>query len=153
VRPHAVGREKKEDSMKSVCERILEFQPVDGNWRPLDELLAELPANELSEETISVLISVFEKYPTDDGEGVLWSIIHYLEAFGGYEHQLLKSVATAPSEMAVIMVNRMINAGITKIGDVDLLGTLYAVSQNTRTPEAVRTRANSLVEYQKKKQH
>jgi hypothetical protein len=137
--------------MKSLNERILAFQPVAGDWRPLDELLAELSPDELSEETIGVLISLFERYPTDDGAGVLWGIIHHLEAFGGYEHQLIRSLAAAPSEMSVIMVNRMINAGISKIGDVDLLATLHAVSENTKAPDVVRARANSFIEYQEKK--
>lgn len=137
--------------MKSLNERIRKFQPVADDWRPLDELLAELSPDELSEETIGVLISLFERYPTDDGAGVLWSVVHYLEAFGGYEHQLIRSLTTAPSEMGVIMLNRMINAGISKIGDVDLLATLHAVSEDTKTPEVVRKRANSFIEYQKNK--
>jgi|SRR5450631_771687 len=137
--------------MKLLNNRIRAFQPVAGDWRPLDRLLAELSPNELNEDTIGVLISLFERYPTDDGAGVLWGIVHHLEAIGGYEHQLIRSLATAPSEMGVIMVNRMLNAGITKIEDVDLLATLHTVSENTKAPEVVRERANSFIEYQKKK--
>ena len=92
-----------------VLHDIDQFQPKDGQWLSLDELLAELwTLGVLPIESLSVLFGVFERFPYDDGAGVLWSIVHGVEGLPyDYEPLLTESYRRSPSEMAKIMLTRL----------------------------------------------
>ena len=84
------------------------FRPRGGVWLPLDQLLSELWAAGLAAEHLPVLFRVFERFPEDDGAGVLWSIVHGVEHSGlDYELDLHSSMARRPSLMADIMLQRL----------------------------------------------
>jgi hypothetical protein len=92
----------------AVLKDIEEFSPADGNWRRLDELLDELWSEGVSEGQLPVLLRVFERYPEEDGGGVLWSIVHGIEALPfNYEPFLRQSLARQPSHMGNIMLQRL----------------------------------------------
>jgi hypothetical protein len=82
-------------------------------WLPLDQLLDELwSAGLVTPEQLPVLLGVFEQFPTEDGAGVLWSIVHGIESLPfDYEPALRESYRRVPSEMAEIMLVRLENAG------------------------------------------
>ncbi|EGD07001.1 hypothetical protein XVE_4813 [Xanthomonas vesicatoria ATCC 35937] len=92
-----------------VLKDIQAFTPTDGLWRPLDTLLAELWAHgPLAREALPVLFGVFERFPTDDGAGVLWSIVHGVEDLPyDYENELAASNNRASSYMAEVMLARL----------------------------------------------
>ena len=97
-----------------ALERIQTFVPVDGNWRPLDDLLGQLWVQPATLEWLPTLFSVFERFPEDDGAGVMWSIVHGLEATSlDYGPALKASLVRRPSLMAKIMMDRLerANAG------------------------------------------
>lgn len=97
-----------------VLERIQAFVPVGGNWRPLDDLLGQLWIQPATLKWLPTLFSVFERFPEDDGAGVLWSIVHGLEATDlDYGPTLKASLVRRPSLMAKIMLDRLerANAG------------------------------------------
>ena len=97
-----------------VLARIQAFVPVGGNWRPLDDLLCQLWIQPATLEWLPTLFSVFERFPEDDGAGVLWSIVHGLEATDlNYGPALKASLLRRPSQMAKIMLDRLerANAG------------------------------------------
>jgi hypothetical protein len=91
-----------------VLRDIEEFAPTDGNWRLLDDLLDELWSEGVSEGQLPILFRVFERFPEDDGAGVLWSIVHGVEALPfDYEPFLRQSIARRPSLMGEIMLERL----------------------------------------------
>jgi hypothetical protein len=55
----------------TVLRDIQEFSPVEGNWRRLDELLDELWSAGATEGSLPILFGVFERFPQEDGAGVL----------------------------------------------------------------------------------
>jgi hypothetical protein len=99
-----------------ILRGIFEFQPIDGNWKPLDHLLDELwSIGTPSKESLQILFEVFERFPEDDGAGVLWSIVHGVESLPyDYEALLRQSHSRVPSLMARIMLTRLANT--TKTG-------------------------------------
>ena len=94
-----------------ILRDIAGFQPIGGEWLPLDDLLQELWDAKPTEEALPVLFGVFERFPEDDGAGVLWTIVHGVEHLPfDYETELRESYARAPSMMAESMLIRIANA-------------------------------------------
>ena len=52
---------------------------------------------------------VFERFPDEDGAGVMWSIIHGLETIEGYESILEESARARPTWMKSVMLKRIAN--------------------------------------------
>jgi len=91
-----------------ILQDLRAFSPVEEDWRPLDELLSELWAVGVREADLAVLFGLFERFPDDDGAGVLWGIIHGLEALPfDYEPALRTSLARRRSDMGEIMLRRL----------------------------------------------
>jgi hypothetical protein len=103
------------------------FAPVNGNWRRLDDLLAELgdPAPHVGE-----LLRVLERFPGEDGAGVLWSVIHLVETVAEYESELIASLRRVPSFLGIVMVGRLLNVGKTTVAGTLLTALLSEVSAN-----------------------
>ncbi|CAM0555826.1 hypothetical protein EHLJMEHL_04982 [Vreelandella titanicae] len=95
-------------SSAQILEEISVFEPIEGVWLPLDGLLEELWTSGVSEEFLPALFGVFERYPEDDGAGVLWSIVHGIESLPfDYESALKASMDKKPSLMGEIMLMRL----------------------------------------------
>src|SRR3982751_1639786 len=103
-----------------IIAAIQGFEPVNGNWLVLDRLLGELFQGGFAAQGIEAMLGVFERYPADDGAGVFWSIVHGLESLPGYETAVVESVRRAPVEFTLLMINRMLNAGVREAGGVQL---------------------------------
>jgi hypothetical protein len=98
-------------SEETILAEIAAFAPRGGNWRALDSLLAELFAETPSVRAVPALLAVFERFPTEDGAGVLWGIVHGLEALPyDYCTPLRVSQERTPSLMAGVMLRRLANA-------------------------------------------
>lgn len=119
---------------------IRTFQPAGGNWRQLDDLLSELWATESAGRYIPDLLSVLERFPEDDGDGVLWSIVHGIESLPGYELELVRSVRHRSSELGVTMIGRLLNGGMFEVDDESLVNLLQEVASSA-APESVRANA------------
>jgi hypothetical protein len=109
---------------------IAAFQPTDGNWLALDRLLNELWTQGDPAAAIPAMLSVFERFPDEDGAGVLWSIVHGLESLAGYEPLLLSSVLRAPSDLGVTMLGRLLNASVQDIGGTPIMEVLRSIAQS-----------------------
>jgi hypothetical protein len=92
----------------TVLRDIQEFSPVEGNWRRLDELLDELWSAGATEGSLPILFGVFERFPQEDGAGVLWSIVHGVESLSfDYDPALRQSLQRTPSFMGKVMLQRL----------------------------------------------
>lgn len=92
----------------AILRDIDTFAPENGNWRALDELLSELWTVGVRAGQVPTLFRVFERYPDEDGAGVLWSIVHGVESLPfDYEEALRDSLARQPSLMGKVMLQRL----------------------------------------------
>ena len=57
-----------------ILKDIEAFRPTDGIWLPLDPLLFELWDAGVTASDLPALFAVFERFPEDDGAGVLAAI-------------------------------------------------------------------------------
>ena len=124
-----------------IAAAIDQFQPQDEEWLELDELLEDLFESESPASGIPAMLRVFERYPTEDGAGVFWSIIHGMESLPDYEPLLVESVQSAPSESGLTMVNRLLNSGVTQINSLKLVQLFEQTAQNQSAPAEVRESA------------
>jgi hypothetical protein len=84
------------------------FRPSDGVWLPLEDLLAELWKAGVPARALPTLFGVFERFPEDDGAGVLWSIVHGVEGQDlDYERSLRDSMVRQQSNMGAVMLGRL----------------------------------------------
>jgi hypothetical protein len=120
---------------------IRAFLPAGGAWRPLDDLLAELWATGEASQFVPDLLAVLERFPEDDGAGVLWSIVHGLEDVPNYEPDLVRSLQRRPSELAVTMAGRLMNSGVFEVAGVSLIELLRLISTADDASQGVRDRA------------
>ena len=104
---------------------IREFNPIDGDWLPLEAHLERAFSSPDPTLYYHAIFNLFERFPNDDGSGVFWSAIHGMEAVGSYEELLLQYFRRWPSLMTRTMLQRMVNAGETQIGDVSI-STLFS---------------------------
>src|SRR5690349_13868815 len=93
----------------------------------LERAVGEFFTSSAAAEHLDVWFRLFERFPEDDGYEMFWSILHGIEAQPGYEPLVVESVRRRPSQFPVLMLNRMLNAGQTAAGDVDLLALLESV--------------------------
>ncbi|UOQ97018.1 hypothetical protein MUN81_17475 [Hymenobacter sp. 5317J-9] len=96
-----------------VLQDIQHFQPTEGNWLKLDDLITELWETGEPDRYIEQLFELLERFPTDESQGVLWGVLHGIEALNNYELELLKSIQRQPTEITTYMVHRIANTGAT----------------------------------------
>jgi len=133
--------------MRQVAEILKDidrFTPEDDNWINLDYLLDELWATDEPKLGIVNMLKVLERFPDEDGGGVLWSIVHGLEHLNDYEQKLLDSLYRTPSEMGVIMIRRIENTGETKIKGKEIKAIYAELLNNLKLSEVVR---GHIIEY------
>ncbi|MEW4453184.1 hypothetical protein AB1L30_10950 [Bremerella sp. JC817] len=129
-----------------IADDIQAFQPVDGEWLGLDELLEELFARDVTSRGIASLLNVFERFPTDDGAGVFWGMVHALESLPDYQSALVQSVQAVPSEFGVIMIHRLLNSGVPEVDGKNLHALLENIAENDAIPSEVQVRARKCLE-------
>lgn len=133
-------------STKDIAADIDAIQPTNGNWLGLEALLEELWRDGSPQAAIPELLRVFERFPDDDGLGVFWSIVHGLEALPGYQAHLLASVGRAPSDMAVTMLGRLLNAGYHDINGVPIRHILQEVVTRSDAGPSAKETARSFLQ-------
>jgi hypothetical protein len=117
-----------------IAHDIATFVPENEDWRPMDLLLAELWKAGNPGQAIPELFSVFERFPEEDGAGVIWSVLHALETLPDYETELVRSLARKPSEFGVLMVSRLLNAGTRQVRGVSLVELLRELASKADSP-------------------
>ena len=121
----------------------------EGQLKQLVDSIDVLDADFLSSNDVRQLLDVFERFPDDDGFESFWEIVHLLERAGGYESPLIDSVRRSPGEFNLTMIDRLLNGGITHVGDQSLLSLLEDVARLERgNPNSARL-AMHFVTYQR----
>jgi hypothetical protein len=133
-------------SIEDLIAAIRDFEPEDGSWLALDGLLGELFQAGAGTQGIDAMLAVFERHPTEDGVGVFWSIVHGLESLPSYEPSLVESVRRAPAELSLVMIGRMLNAGVTEAGGVQLRSLVREVAGNQDIAPEIRRAAQKTLE-------
>jgi hypothetical protein len=130
-----------------LCSAIRGFEPINGDWRPLDDLIGQLCRHPLTDEGIDALLAVLERFPTEDGAGVLWSIVHALEHEEPvrYQPRLLASLRRTPAELSVTMVNRILNTGERDLAGVSALQVLADIAARQDIDASIRKTAKSFL--------
>jgi len=134
-------------SADQVVEDLERYTPNADDWRGLDGIIDD--ACQFSGFSIvRALLGVLERNPDHDGNGVFWSVIHALEAIGGYETELVKSISRQPHELSVLMLNRLINSGAHDIDGTPIISILESIVSNESFSDDIRDEANDFVKYQ-----
>jgi len=118
--------------VKEIISELESYESNHGNWLQLDELVSELWETGNPESGMDVLFAIFEKKPTEDGEGVFWSILHGLETLN-YEESLYESLMKKPSHMTITMLNRIENSESDKIMGKSISKLKHFIKNNPKT--------------------
>jgi hypothetical protein len=114
----------------------------------LEELLTAYFTHPEAAQHLRVWFRLYERFPEDDNH-YFWSVLHGLEHHAACPALVVESVRRRPSGVPVRLVNRMLNAGSTHIGDVDLLELLRAVARDENALPSIREDAEDFLEYQR----
>lgn len=91
-----------------ILRDIGSFEPTNGSWLRLDELLTELWAAGVRDDALPTLFGVFERFPHDDGAETFWTLLRGIESLSfDYEQPLRESMSRQPSMMGAVMLGRL----------------------------------------------
>lgn len=124
----------------------------EGELGRLDESLKQVFESEHPELGTEALFRVYERFPTEDAFGLFWAILSGLEKLPGYEQHLVESVKRRPSLFSLLMVNRLLNYGIRKVGGTDLFSLLEKVAGDENQQAEIREEAKDFIEWQQRGQ-
>jgi len=114
----------------------------------LYELTDELMAQPQPERAIPTLFAVFERMP-DTEMGTPGPLVHTLEQMRGrYERELVESIKRKPTDLAIGMVNRILNATRVPEQRQFYMDLLRFAAEHPAAPESARSRAHGYIEYQ-----
>ena len=94
------------------------------------------------------LFGVFERFPWEDGYGSFWTILHMLERTPGYQPLMVASIRRSPGDFNLSMVNRLLNAGTTRVAGTDLLALLGEIAEGLGYSTRARDRALGFLQHQ-----
>jgi hypothetical protein len=100
--------------------------------------------------SIPELFGVMERMPDAD-LGSPGPLVHTLEAWRGYETELIRSVRRRPSLLSVWMVNRILNTDLPSDSRHSYLSLLNEAATRSDVPKAVRESAREFLELQTRK--
>lgn len=115
----------------------------------LDESLHAAATQDFGHDEFRALLGIFERFPNEDGYGVFWGIVHCLERCNDYESDLVASVLRKPVEFNVLMINRLLNAGVHQVDGTPLMSILASVGSNPAATDDARTSAEQFIAHQK----
>jgi hypothetical protein len=101
---------------------------------------------------LEVWFRLYERFPEDDSGGIFWAILHGIETYHPNSDRFtVESVLRQPSEFPIVMVNRLLNSGIDRVGNVDLRELLHQVATNEQYTPTIRDNAQHYLDYQQEK--
>jgi hypothetical protein len=121
----------------------------EAQLQQFQSLVDAIAPSSLTPELYRALFGVFERFPEHDGYGIFWSMVHLLEKCSRYESYLIESIRRRATQFNLLMINRLINGGFTKVGDVELVPLLTRVAEDPNALASARASAQSLLQYQR----
>jgi len=94
------------------------------------------------------LFGIFERFPWSDGFESFWGVLHALERMPGYESFLVVSVRRSPGEFNLLMLRRMLNAGIQSAAGVNILALLREIADAAEYSDQARAEALTILSRQ-----
>lgn len=139
--------------IQKLVEQVDRFSsPHDENQlRMLDTTLQQFFSCPEARDHLEVWFRLFERFPEDDGYEMFWTILHAIESQPNYEPLLVASVRRRPSRFPVTMINRILNAGQSQIGNVRLLGLLESVASDEACIPYVREDAQDFIKHHRER--
>ena len=98
-------------------------------------------------EHLSVSFRLYERFPEDDGCGVFWSILHGIEIHPESNGLVVDSVCRRRPQFPVMVLNRLLNAGVRRAVDVEMLNLLRCLAADGRCLSSVRKSAVRFIEH------
>jgi hypothetical protein len=135
--------------VRSIISQLERFVPDENedNSFALNQLLSHLPALADRHFAIEPMFRLMEKFPEAD-LGSPGPLVHEIEAMPSYAPQLLSSLARRPTNLSVWMVNRILNATITKADRLQWLEQLRLAASHPAAPPAVQAGAREFLAFQ-----
>ena len=130
----------------TLMHELERFEPEDGNWLPLDDLVQEIIISPAPEQTAEAMMGLFERHPEEDGYGIFWTMLREIERFPGYEKTVFESLNRKPSMFSVLMVGRMLTSDRYANEAEFLAGKLRAVLADPAVPECITDAARAYLE-------
>ncbi len=132
-----------EERLMSLDPEAVEF-PL---W--IDELIVGVPES-LQSQLIPSMFKYFEVNPDfSKGPGTM---VHFIEAYyPTYKSELLDSLVRNPSQMCVLMVNRILNSKLEPEERAEYTAALAVVRDNPNVRASVRKEADDFLKYQQTK--
>ena len=81
----------------------------------------------------------------------LWGMLHGIENIEGAEERIFWSLRRKESLFVIIMMNRLLNIGVSKISGLDLIEKLKEIMLNENVSEKIRKQAEEFYNYQNNK--
>lgn len=114
----------------------------------LQTALDSLPTLPHPERVIPALFGIFERFPWSNGFESFWGVLHALESMPDYASLLVASVRRSPGEHNLLMLSRMLNAGIPTASGVDILSLLREIAEASQYSDQARTEARGILDRQ-----
>jgi len=94
-------------SKAQLNNEINTFDPSNHGWNSLEFILDELFNMGVCKDDLHTLFRLFERFPKEDGMGVLWIIVERIEMLNlDYEAELRASLARKQSYMGALLLRR-----------------------------------------------
>lgn len=139
-----------DENSHELYNKIKDFAPDGDDWSILDDILNEVYDYGCEMNCLGAMFRLFEKYPEEDNE-VLWGILHGIENIKGSEERIFWSLRRKESLFVIMMINRLLNVGVSKISGLDLIEKLKEIMLNENVSEKIRKLAKEFYNYQNNK--
>lgn len=130
--------------------KIKDFSPDGDDWSILDDILGEVYDYRYETNCLGAMFRLFEKYPEEDNE-TLWGVLHGIESIEGSEERVFWSLRRGKSLFVIMMMNRLLNIGVSKINGLDLIEKLKEIMLDESVSAKIRKLAKEFYNYQNNK--
>jgi hypothetical protein len=134
-------------SAPKTIDDLERFDAVRDGWPRLEELLGQVQQVPTTGQVVDALLSVFERYPGIlTAGGLLMSVMHSIEKMPAFEIHIVDSFRRAPSILSVMIINRLLNSGVSTVGSESLLQLLKSAHASKITQHAVKREIDRVLE-------